>query len=1506
MSPDFARIRQFFELALEKPESERAAFLDRTCGGAGELREQVEALLAAHEERGDFLAEPMAGSPEPAIETPSGPAPDHAPSGEAAGDVIDRFKLLQEIGEGGMGTVWMAEQFEPVRRKVALKIIKLGMDTKQVVVRFEAERQALALMDHPGIAKVLDGGVTAEGRPYFVMELVKGIPITEFCDEARLGIRERLELFTQVCQAVQHAHQKGIIHRDLKPSNVLVTLHDGVSVPKVIDFGIAKATNQELTQKTLFTEYQQILGTPEYMAPEQASLSALDVDTRADVYSLGVLLYELLTGTKPFDLKTLYERGFEEVLRTIREQDPPKPSTRASTVGDDTGKISMARQLGEGQLGNALRGDLDWIIIKSMEKDRTRRYESASGLAADIGRFLADEPVLATPPSASYRLRKFVRRNRGPVAAGVVVALALVIGVAGTVWGLVRAIDQRERAEAAESAKARELARVEAVKDVITDMITGITPEEARGADTTLLRQIIERTAERLSNNEVEDQEVAATLHRVLSSAYYALSDFEEGERHILRAIEIWTRVLGPDSARVAKSAAYHGLMVWKQGRLKEAREILERQADALDRLVGNEDPSAIAARANLSQVLYRLGEHARAEAMVRELLPRARRSLGDAHPHVGVITLWWANALSTRGRTEEAGALTKEAYEKAVAAGGKDHPDALSFRSSYAQDVLGETDESKRIQVEVVGDMRRILGEGHVETLSATLRLIDLLVERWEVAEAQEHYRRIEPIAERRLRPESRLALAVRRRGGALLARLGRYDEAEQALVETARSARRALGPADPRSVKLAFNCGAELVRMSRFAGAYEVMEPAAGHWAKLWGKEHRWTLKAETYFAQAAQETGRLDVAEPLITRVHADLVRLAGPDHESTVLAAWVVASVHIARGRTGEAETLLTALIERLPPTALRARLRFLLAKLYGRLGRTADAERELRARLATLVEKTPRNMEIAFTKAEIARTLIAQKKFGDAETLLIEAIEDARRIGGKDNGHVPQIEAYLGHVYNVTRRYDKSIPYLESVRERVEARTPVDSITQERVLRSLVDAYGGAGRPLDAARTVMALLGVFERRGRPRPDVEVVRAALYFEDAQKLAEAAELYREAREIRAEKYGRQHVQYIQPTSSLGNVLSKLGRHREAVPFLIEVVEFADRVGQKRFSPRFRLAFAYQQLKEYGKAEATWRSALEVAEGIMDKEGVDYLDVRVRLAQVIDAQGRTEDALKHFEELAPVTMRAQLAHDMTPYVHESLVRLNRRLGRRQQAAVECRRLIKMYEKRHGADHVALDRPWADLGNLYWSMGEYANAERAFRRLHELRLRVRKPNDPASFGALTDLGAMLLAQEEYAQAVPVLERALAGQRKFRKAGHRQIRTAMAWLAQAYHLTGRKPAAAAVLKELLALQLAAAAKPDASERTLRNVAETLLYEGYEGVSDPRRAAALAQRAVETGQRAGKVYWRTHAVLADARHQLGERDAAVQSLERALKIAPKHEQDALKERLAKWR
>jgi WD40 repeat protein/serine/threonine protein kinase len=425
---DPARVQAVFLAAAEEERAAgRAVLLDNLCGADAELRQRVETLLRAHDAPGSFLGS-AATDPVATV--------DEQPLREGPGTMIGAYKLLEQIGEGGFGVVFMAEQQQPVRRKVALKVLKPGMDSALVIARFEAERQALALMDHPNIAKVHDGGSTPSSRPYFVMELVKGVPITELCDQNHLTPRERLELFIPVCLATQHAHQKGIIHRDLKPSNVLVMMHDTTPVPKIIDFGVAKALGQELTDKTLFTGFAQMIGTPLYMSPEQAGLSDLDIDTRSDIYALGVLLYELLTGSTPFSKKRFKQAAYDEIRRIIREEEPPRPSTRLSESKDALPSISAQRRMEPARLTKLVRGELDWIVMKALEKDRTRRYESASALAADVQRYLHDEPVQACPPSAWYRFRKFARRNK----AGVVTATSLALGGLLAIGGLVSAL----------------------------------------------------------------------------------------------------------------------------------------------------------------------------------------------------------------------------------------------------------------------------------------------------------------------------------------------------------------------------------------------------------------------------------------------------------------------------------------------------------------------------------------------------------------------------------------------------------------------------------------------------------------------------------------------------------------------------------------------------------------------------------------------------------------------------------------------------------------------------------------------------------------------------------------------------------------------------------------------------------------------------------------------------------------------------------------------------------
>ncbi len=521
MNADPQKVRSVFLAAVENHAPDQwSAYLDEACGPDQELRQRVEVLLRAHEQANSLLDAPVGHLPSPPWGRGLGERGGEGAGGEGAGPTIDDpiterpgtvigpYKLLQQIGEGGMGTVYMAEQSHPVQRKVALKIIKPGMDSRQVIARFEAERQALAMMDHVNIARVLDAGMTGSepggvspGRPYFVMELVHGIPITKYCDDNHLTPRQRLELFVPVCQAIQHAHQKGIIHRDIKPSNVMVTLYDGKPVPKVIDFGVAKATEQKLTERTLFTQYGTMVGTLEYMSPEQAEMSALGVDTRSDIYSLGVLLYELLTGSTPLTHKRMKEAAFAEILRMIKEDEPPKPSTRLSDSGEALATISANRHMEPAKLTKLVRGELDWIVMKALEKDRNRRYETANGFAIDVQRYLVDEPVVAGPPSRWYRLRKFARRHRRAVVAASLVMLALLGGIAGTSWGWSQASQAERKAEQNARAFRRE-ALIQEIQKI------RLTPHEAGWSQRAW--DLVERAATIRADTGLRDQAAGA------------------------------------------------------------------------------------------------------------------------------------------------------------------------------------------------------------------------------------------------------------------------------------------------------------------------------------------------------------------------------------------------------------------------------------------------------------------------------------------------------------------------------------------------------------------------------------------------------------------------------------------------------------------------------------------------------------------------------------------------------------------------------------------------------------------------------------------------------------------------------------------------------------------------------------------------------------------------------------------------------------------------------------
>ena len=568
-----------FDIARQIGAAEaRCLFIETACGEDRVLQERVEALLRVNDEQGTFLESPAA-SIQGAI---------NATRSEGIGTLIGPYKLIEQIGEGGFGVVFKAEQQHPIRRKVALKVLKAGMDTRQVVARFQAERQALALMEHAGIARVLDGGETPSGRPYFVMELVKGGSITRFCDEHQLTPRERLALFADVCKAVQHAHQKGIIHRDIKPTNVLVAEHDGKPVPKVIDFGVAKALGQQLTERTLVTGVGSIVGTLEYMSPEQAEFNAVDVDTRADIYSLGVVLYELLTGTTPFTSERLKGAAMTEALRLIREEEPPKPSTRLSDSRDSLASISAQRRLEPAGLTKEVRGELDWIVMKALEKDRNRRYETANGLAGDIDRYLNDEPVEASSPGTGYRLRKFVRRNRGPVLAASLLLVALAGGVVGTTVGLVRAEQARRaagrRAEGERVAKElaeKRLAQTEKAIGILGSMFENLDPmaEEQEGRPLrAILGERLNQAAAELQGEAVGDRLVMAQLQDRLGQTYLALGHAAKAEALFDKAVRTRQDHLGADHPFTLGSKHNQALASDATGKWDQQRSILFRQ----------------------------------------------------------------------------------------------------------------------------------------------------------------------------------------------------------------------------------------------------------------------------------------------------------------------------------------------------------------------------------------------------------------------------------------------------------------------------------------------------------------------------------------------------------------------------------------------------------------------------------------------------------------------------------------------------------------------------------------------------------------------------------------------------------------------------------------------------------------------------------------------------------------------------------------------------------------
>jgi serine/threonine protein kinase/tetratricopeptide (TPR) repeat protein len=779
-----------FVEALEKSTgAERQAFLEEACAGDVGLRERVEQLLEAHEKTLGILDQSV--RPPGWTEVGADSAHGSVPTGELVGTLVaGRYKLLRVIGTGGMGTVWLAEQTQPVRRKVALKLIKAGMDSRTVLSRFDAERQALALMDHPNIARVLDGGATESGRPFFVMEYVEGVPITRYCDDARLSIADRLALFVPVCQAVQHSHTKGVIHRDLKPNNILVSLHDGQPVPKVIDFGLAKAIQEPLTERTLHTAHGVLVGTPLYMSPEQAELNNLDVDTRTDVYALGVILYELLTGTTPLERKRFHEAAWLEMLRLIKEEEPPRPSDRLSS-SDSLPSLAAQRNLEPVRLTRLIRGELDWIVMKCLEKDRTRRYETANGLARDIQRYLTDESVEACPPSFGYRLRKFVRRNRGPVLATSVIFLLLVGGIAGTTWGLIRADQAREaeakRAEGEKRANAQAQERLQQVarlSEILASVFNDIDPRSEEKDDKPLraiLGERLSKAADQLEGEGVGDPLLVADLQNRLGLSLLHLDLAQRAIPLFEKSRAIRTARLGADHPDTIDITSNLANSYTAGGKADLALPLLEETLRLRKASLGADHVNTLSSMHNLAGCYRDVGKLDQSLALYEETFRLRKARLGADHVNTLNTMSNLANSYKARGKADLALPLLEETLRLRKASLGADHVDTresmMNLADGYRE--FGRMGLALPLLEETLKLFKAKEGPDHPRTLAAMNNLGSAYRSAGKLDKALPHFREAATIVEKR-RFELQGAETVMINLIVPLEELKQFDEAE------------------------------------------------------------------------------------------------------------------------------------------------------------------------------------------------------------------------------------------------------------------------------------------------------------------------------------------------------------------------------------------------------------------------------------------------------------------------------------------------------------------------------------------------------------------------------------------------------------------------------------------------------------------------------------------------------------------------------------------------------
>jgi serine/threonine protein kinase len=899
-----------FSSALALPDSERAHFLDRACGDDRALRERIDALLAGVQPAAEFISPVLSASAE---DSKLAWLEDHA-----EGECIGPYTLLQQIGEGGCGVVYLAEQSQPLQRQVALKVIKLGMDTRAVVGRFEAERQVLAMMDHPGIAKVFDAGATPTGRPYFVMELVRGIKITDYCAQCRLTPDERIRLFIQVCHAIQHAHSKGVIHRDIKPSNILVTLHEGAALAKVIDFGVAKATQGRAGDVTEFTAFDQFVGTPAYMSPEQTYPGSGAVDAQSDIYALGVLLYELLTGCLPFQGSASSDSQVESIKQRIRGDSPQRPSHKLRSLSPEQASNAVERVRAPlAQLSKHLQGELDWIVLRCLEKEPNRRYASATELAHDLERHLRNEPVLARPQTAVYALAKFARRHRAVVGMFAVFILFLVGATVMSTWLAVRArqAEQRAQIEAA--------SREQVINFLRDDLLAQAGPDEQPEPDVKL-RTVLDRAAAKARERFVDQPILEANVQHTLATTYDALGAYATAREHHERALELRREHLGEDHPETLKSQAYLVSIMIAESSYEEAEPLARETLDRMTRVLGAEHSDTLAHAGNVALLLYQRGKFDDMVALLTRILPIQQRSLGEAHEETLSTMNNLAIAYRNQGKYEEAAQLHSQELAICRKALGPEHPSTLTSMNNLANAYsdLGRYDEALALNRQGFEVSRRIAGEDHPETLILRHNLAtnhrevgDLeTAERMQIDTVERSRRAIGPNHTNTLRAENLLASIYRDRG-----KLDAAAELQASVVERATSE---YGADHPIAIVTATHLAQTYQEQGKTAQAEELLRAQAPRAVEVFGPTESYTLDLNDRLAAVLIASGKFSDALNLLRETAAQRQRTA-PDHWRTLNAQSLLGTALAGAGLREESERILTSTYERLIATRLPA-------------------------------------------------------------------------------------------------------------------------------------------------------------------------------------------------------------------------------------------------------------------------------------------------------------------------------------------------------------------------------------------------------------------------------------------------------------------------------------------------------------------------------------------------------------------------------------------------------